>query len=243
MKTLSACIVLFVVCLPISESRANGLIQKLPKDGSWVRYHMIMNMEKPQNTEMSGTLTIRSVGRETVNNEPCRWIEFDMKMGIDDRIEHNIFKVLVPEKLFKSDKTVSPKVIRGWSKRNDADPEERTDSEKLSNDELAVFLPDPTRKTKTVKEKKTVDYQKGQLTVDSGITGKLKLPVPANANVKIENSFDFTMWSHEKVPFGTAEAKWEFSSKLKDQLLSKGTVTLTLEDFGTGAKSALPDHN
>ena len=41
MKTLSACIVLIVACLPMSETRANGLIQKLPKDGSWVRFTCI----------------------------------------------------------------------------------------------------------------------------------------------------------------------------------------------------------
>ncbi|MCH7686308.1 MAG: hypothetical protein IH899_06465 [Planctomycetes bacterium] len=243
MKTCAACIVLIVICLPNSETRANGLIQKLPQDGSWVRYHTRINIEKPQKTEFTGTLTIRSVGRKTVNNEPCRWIEFDMTMNIENRTERTISKILVPEKLFKSEKSVSPKVIRGWIKRNDADPKEETDTEKLSSDEFAAFLPDPSRKVKTVKVKKTVDYQKGQLTVESAITGSVKLPVPENAKIKIESTFDFTMWSHEKVPFGTAEAKWEFSSKLEDQLLSKGTVTLTLEDFGTGAKSALPDHN
>jgi hypothetical protein len=204
---------------------------------------MHMDMEKPQNMEMSGTLTIRSVGRETVNNEPCRWIEFDTKMEIENRTERNIYKVLVPEKLFKSDKPVSPKVIRGWIKRNDADPEEQTNSDKLNSEGFAVFLPDPSRKTKTVKEKKTVDYQNGQLTVESAITGSLNLPAPENSNLKFESTINYTTWSHEKVPFGTAEAEWIISAKVNDNFVAKGTATLTLEDFGTDAKSALPDQN
>jgi hypothetical protein len=114
MKTLSACITMCVICQPNSETQANGLIQKLPKDGFWVRYHVDADIEKPQKMEASETMTMRSVGTEIVKEIPCRWIGIEMTMQVDNQKKIGIFKMLVPEKLFKGDKTVSNKVIRSW---------------------------------------------------------------------------------------------------------------------------------
>lgn len=244
MKTLSACIVLTVACLPISETQANGLIQKLPKDGSWVLYHIDADIEKPQGLNYSGTMTIRSVGTEMVEEIPCRWIEIEMTMQLENRKKAGgIFKMLVPEKLFNGDKTVSKKVIRGWVKDRNNNPRKLEDIENYGLFPLTEFLPDPSRKVIRINQKKTIAFQKGELKIDSAITVSVKLPLPENSDFKIDNSLIITIWSHDKVPFGTAEARMEIEVKRDDQTLSKATMTFTLEDFGTGAKSALPDHN
>ena len=150
---------------------------------------------------------------------------------------------LVPEKVFEKGKTVSEKVIRGWEKTNDNEPRKLNITEISNNGILAPLLPDPSRKTETIQEKKVIDYQKGKLEIDSRITGSLMLDQSNNPNLKINTLFVFSLWVHEKVPFGTAAANWGVTLKRDGNILLKTKMTFTLEDFGTGAKSALPDQN
>lgn len=244
MKTLFACFVMFVVCLTNSESQANGLLQKLPKDGSWVRYHIIRKNERPGKIqETSGTMTIRSVGRETVNGEPCRWIEIQMEEETGKIKTINVQKILVPTKIFTKGKTVAKKVIRGWKKRNKDDPQKLNISAISDDITILLLLPDPSRETQTIKEKKVINYQKGKLEVDTGIAGSLILDQSANPNKKVSSSFIFFYWIHDKVPFGTAGGDWNITIQRDGIALGNAKMTFTLEDFGTDAKSAMPNHN
>ncbi len=68
--------------LATAETRAGGLIHRLPKDGQWARFETEFVGTKngrPAPTQFKGTLTISSVGRETIDQKPCRWIEVQLE--------------------------------------------------------------------------------------------------------------------------------------------------------------------
>lgn len=246
MKPLSIGIVIALSCLYAPETRAGGLVQKLPNDGTWARYHVQIKMENPKNMVYSGTMTIRSVGRENVNSQPCRWIEIESHTEINNQKMNSLGKILVPEKLFEKGnklENISEKIIRGWEKTNDLDPRQLKDL-KSSRIGLATFFqPNPAGKDSRINEKKIVEYQKGRLEIETGITGTLNVPAPENANIKIDTSGVYSIWAHDKVPYGTAIFKSEFTSKRNAEIISKVSFKLEIEDHGTGAKSALPDNN
>lgn len=99
-----------------SEAHAQGLLWKLPDDGTWIRFEgkYLQTEFRPDSTEGDlniewiRNVTVKSVGQETAeyngSEQPCRWIEFHLitgkasESGIDagpggDRI----YKLLVPE--------------------------------------------------------------------------------------------------------------------------------------------------
>lgn len=88
----------------VTPAPAGGIILKLPDDRSWVQFAIVGESEKAGQVSrvLSGTLTIRSVGRETVDGAPCRWIEFDSDVEFDNNgqrgASHEIMKFLIPEK-------------------------------------------------------------------------------------------------------------------------------------------------
>ena len=83
---------------------------------------------------------------------------------------------------------------------------------------------------KAVKSEKVVDHEKGQLTIATASQGKL--------NTR-EAEFTQTIWAHQEIPFGFAA--WKLSARSGDKVVFQGDATL--QDHGTGAKSALPDKN
>jgi hypothetical protein len=111
-----------LVLLCASTADAQGLIWKLPEDGTWIRYEGTYRQleRRPESTEGDLTLQwqrnveIKSVGREMaeydidhdgmIENKMCRWLEFKVVTGnvIEGIIDAGpggtaIYKVLVPE--------------------------------------------------------------------------------------------------------------------------------------------------
>ncbi len=75
-RGLTIALVLTVVT---QNAAAGGPVQSLPKDGSWVKCFLELELSGPEgvNGEHTGTWTIRSVGTKTVKGEKCRWIEIE----------------------------------------------------------------------------------------------------------------------------------------------------------------------
>jgi hypothetical protein len=83
----------FALFSQIGALNAQGLIVRLPKDGSWVRYEgnvkqVEFRPEAPEgNIQMEWIqhLTIKSVGREQAlyhgKQVPCRWVEIKIVTG------------------------------------------------------------------------------------------------------------------------------------------------------------------
>ena len=242
--TLPLTLVAVLVASSSSASSAGGLLETLPKDGSWTKYYMEIKSEKPMQT-MTGTFIIRSVGSVTENGEKCRWIEMQMEGERNGKKQHSIFKILVKEKDFKPGSKSVLEIVRGW-KQNKADGEvkELTDREKSPDGEVAILFGGKRKDVKKLKTEKVIDYQKGKLKITTGTTGTLELKPAPNTPADFKYTFVQSVWPHKNVPFGTAAMELQMEIKIKDMVVSKMKMTFTVQDHGTGgkqAKSALPD--
>ncbi len=240
MKSRTLLMITLLLVVPV-QSRANGLIQQLPKDGSWVRYFLNLKSEQPDEAD-TGTLTIRSVGQVMVEGKPCRWIEFQFTTNKQQDSGAQIVKVLVPEKHLQKGAKPVANIVRGWQKQGNSDPEPLP-AERST--EVEFFLPGPLKDVKQLKQKKVIDYQRGQLKCDSAFTGAYSL-TPPELREALPEGFSFTLrytlWPHKAAPFGVAAATMQITVKQNDKVLQDATAEFTLEDFGIGAKSALPDN-
>src|SRR5262249_52506424 len=87
----------FAALLLLSRVPADGLIYRLPEDGSFARFDMEATKGAAGKAEkVQGALLLSSVGRKDVAGKPCRWIEFKIigQLGKEDT---SIIKVLIPE--------------------------------------------------------------------------------------------------------------------------------------------------
>lgn len=238
---------LFAVALfAVFSSRAyagGGLLQSLPKDGSWTKYLMEMKSEAPAGREMSATFTIKSVGAGTEDGKKCRWIEIDVQGEQNGKQRHEIMKMLVNEKYLKPGSKEAPEIIRGWKSKGDkGEVKELSDRERNPNGKMAMFFGGRRKDVKKLKKTKVVDYQKGKLKLTEGTTGKFE---PEEPNAPKGYKFDVTqsVWTHKSVPFGTAAMEIHMVVKVKDKVRQDMTIKFTLVDHGKGAKSGLPDKN
>ena len=105
-----------------SSAVADGLIQKLPTDGNWVRFDMTGEGRSPSGdvgVTLKGTLTLRSVGRETVDGAECRWIEIETSIefqrgGTTTQVGE-VLKLLIPEKFLAADQNPRAHVLKAWT--------------------------------------------------------------------------------------------------------------------------------
>ncbi len=103
-----AAIAAFVpVLVPVNIARADGLIYRLPPDGTWVRYRVtqhateIASLDGKPLPDMSveATLTLRSVGQVATDGHKSRWIELEWKIppAEDRRGRIIVLKMSIPE--------------------------------------------------------------------------------------------------------------------------------------------------
>jgi hypothetical protein len=109
-----------LVGLVYGTAVADGLIFALPEDGTSVRYSLEMKMGRDgMEKSAGGYLTVSSVGKDTVDGQPCRWIEFKMLMDVDGKERAIIAKMLIPEKVLKRGENPAAYMVRGWLKQRD----------------------------------------------------------------------------------------------------------------------------
>ncbi len=213
-------------------AQRGGFIQQIPKDGSWVSYHLM-----GPSTVSSGVVTFRSVGTETENGVKCRWIELQMDIETNNRKQKHIFKLLLREKDLQPDAKSPVKVIRGWIKDNDQTAKSYDDSAQGQKEGVTAFFGHKLKDPKKLKKEKVVDYQKGQLKIAEAVVGKLDVKL----NDLIQQSITQTFWKHKSVPFGTAAMEFQIEVKQGGKVVANMKMTFNLKDHGTVAKSALPD--
>jgi len=244
MKKLAALsIAVFAVSGPAAFA-GGGLLQSLPKDGTWTKYYMEMKAESPRMMEMSGEFTIKSVGKVTEDGKSCRWIEIEMQGEEAGKKKHHVIKFLISEESFKPGSKKAPEILRGW-KREDADSEvkEIDEMEKNPNGMMAIFFGGNRKDVKKLKDAKAIDYQKGKLKITDGTAGKLSLDLGANAPQGIKYDVTQSLWTHKSVPFGTAAMELKMVITIKDKVASNMKMKFTVQNHGTGAKSLLPEKN
>jgi len=238
------------LCLSlVRPARADGLLYRLPKDGTWARYSIKQTMALPKGKKetVEGTLTLASVGQEKVKGEVCRWIEIviEAKLPGEQRTMKSAFKALIPEKRLRKGEDPLRNWVRGWAKLGDQKPQALT-KELLSNPAmmLNLLVSGPLQDAKAL-ENKSIETKLGKLTCER-LAGSLTLKGAAvslkdgkvttgDVKVRVQN------YLHDKAPFGVVVSRLEAEFPDLGDGKSSAEAELTLLDVGTGSKSELPD--
>jgi hypothetical protein len=235
--------------------RAADAPAKLPDDGWWVRYFVTMRGNQP-NDESTIKRTYALVGTAIENNQKCRWVEMKSVPVVDGKdLPGVVVKFLVPEReLLNSGKPLES-LVRCWKKDADGAVEAQKFNQPRGAGGFAgsadfwfggdlLFLPGVQRNSKAVNEKNTVEYEHGRLEIAEARAFKYQASRPAPVDDrKQEFVFECTVWNHPAVAPGFAALRERVEYRISDTLVQAGSEEYVLQDFGTDAKSAMPEHN
>lgn len=239
MKRISISTVTALLTMTPSLVYADGLIMKLPEDGSWVEYFL---EGREDDTGGQGTLRLSSVGSETVDGKKCRWIELEMKLTPEGRDERQrlILKLLIPEKHLTRGESPGTQILRGWFQRTFGEGKaevkefDGANAGPLSWVTGALLMGPCEQKTDLDPEK--IDYQRGRLEC-RGIGGTFAYSMNVNGKLyKLPGTVKTHF--HGSVPCGTASLEIDTTLPGGDPVLLKFAVN----DFGKGSESRLPDY-
>jgi hypothetical protein len=236
MRILSALALTAVLLLP-AAARADGLIYQLPADGTSAEFDLKISFEgNNQKEKFDGSLVIKSVGKQKVDDVECRWIEFKLFMKLGDREQTDRAKVLVPDAELTRGKNPIGNVQKAWYKLGYREPREITDFSRGGAEPLPTFLSGPLKDAKELKAE-TVESSLGKLEC-KGVTGTTEYTADGRKNAII-----FTNRLHEKAPFGIVSSVMEVEISRDGQVRQNVTMRLTLSKVGKDAKSELSDLN
>ena len=202
------------------------LLRRVAPDGAWATFHC--NDKWDDGTEYAFYVTIKSVGGTTIDDQPARWIELKFHQRGDDN--GSVWKILVLEEHLGPDGDALNNVVKGWRKHRDCDPTEIKD---LNSDlpRLHLFISAPIKNLKKTDQRRTVEWQGGQLTCEV-------FEGSGQFEHKVGNDETHYLLSvHEKMPFGVAGA----TLNVKGDDGVTGTIEFRVVDFGANAISELPD--
>ena len=227
-------VIVVASCSPMT-AMANGLLYKLPPDGSRVVYDMTM-VNKERNMTINGTLSMSSVGTATVEGKKCRWIEFSMRMSTQGRERTVTAKLLIPEANIGTGKNPGKNIKKGWIKLQDETKEFTDLSDRRLAGPIPAFLPGPLTGRKELKAA-SVKTGLGKLTCQ-GETGSITYKQGTT-----ETKVDYETRLNDKSPFGVAITKLTILETRNGQKRGAYEINFKLKSVSKNAKSALPDKN
>ncbi len=172
MRTLFTTAALLSLACSTDSAEADGLFYRLPEDGAWVEYKVDAGETKPNNAKQksAGTLTVSSVGTETVGGQKCRWIEIKAETKRDgEEAPTRIWKMLIPEKHLVQGHAPFKQIVKVWVKIGDRQPRQ-LDKNRLEIVQLFLMGP-PEPEKKLASE----EIESGLGALDcKGVAGKLR---------------------------------------------------------------------
>ena len=231
MMRTTAVLLLAIACLAgPSSASAQMLIWNLPKDdGVWVRFEGAYKQTRArpnsnagdENLEWRSELTISSVGRETVDGRPSRWVEFksitkpnglEQKPGPGDSY---IYKVLIPEDRVIG-KTVDAEtipitylpIIKGWRKVGEREPQPVTEKALAIYPTITLVTYYPDLKL----EGEAEQLQVGGMAVSARLwKGERVLQTSTSRSTNAAS-----LWLSDEVPFGLARFQVTLTQEKKE---------------------------
>jgi hypothetical protein len=258
MKTLNILLIGFLGCGNISE--AGGFFRRVPEVGEWARYDLVMvvlvtypdeNSPAPNFPEFTGTLTLKCVGEETINDVRHLWIESRLEFWSSDDIESDgswmILKLLVPAD-HVTDRDLAPHVVRGWTHFISAEgvSEWNPSIPNLQEDplHLVMLLSFPVGEEEVSRE------QNKTLTIDGEEVPLTRIETSPLAERDFEDSHahfsgEATWWPSDDHAFGIAAAEqlWNMDTQEPFAVLAEWGMQMDLVETGTDAVSDLPQNN
>lgn len=233
------------IAFAASQAHADGLIHKLPADGTWARYELQWHGPAPNGgvaVLRKGTLTVSSVGQAAVDGDQCRWIEIRHASERNGREAGGVQKLLLPEKYLLSGMNPLGHVVKAWSRHSAVNGGAPVEITEFTGEQAR-----PIRALSDMFIGMPADIRMlDEETIETKTLGKLKCPGMAARHIltrgNLESTFDYEVRLHDKAPFGIV--RLSSASIHKEGGVTKIPSYLTildLSDFGTDAKSDLPD--
>lgn len=221
-----------------------GLIYQLPPDGHWASYTIDDTIVESdgKTKQVTGKLTVSSVGTEKIEGKTCRWIEIALMFEIDGKQVNSVDKLLLPEESLQKGQEPLKHIYKlhrqyGEDKEDILKIEDREELQQFSekaNSALGIFLHGPYEKPKPL-DKELIDSKLGQREC-AGIRAK-----ETTKQRDISVDAEYTIRLHPDAPFGVVQWKAVRKTARDGRPGSTMNQNLTLSGFGTGAKSALTD--
>lgn len=234
MRQLSLALLAFVALLaPVT---ADGLVYRLPTDGTFVRYDLEIKEQRGEGEgkTVTGSLTMSSVGAKEVDGKKCRWIEIKMVMKAGEREQVQIVKVLSPEEHLKAGSSAIEHMVKGWHGRQGKEARAIEGSKDRRLGPVPAFLCGPFMNSKKLPAEE-IDTKLGKLSCP-GVTGSIKLEQGKNI---VEISFKNRL--SDKAPFGVVSSHMTYKVESNGKTRDAGTLFLKLAEVGKDAKSELPE--
>jgi hypothetical protein len=245
MKRLTAISCLLLFLMRTGSARAEGLIYKLPEDGTWAKFDLeARGSGLPDgDINVSGTLTISSVGSVEASGEQYRMIEVVTDGKRNDQAFTDVDKLLMPERQLTKEGAPISKIKRAWHKSSTIDVGIVFDPLDLDFESAKYFLPKlvdyfhgPFKKPQVL-ESAVVESKLGKRECD-GIRASDRVVYRFAKGIA---ETQYTIRLHNEAPFGVVT--WEAEMKIEDGGKTVGTMTtkLRLSDLGKDAKTAIPE--
>ncbi|HSG72923.1 MAG TPA: hypothetical protein VLA12_21095 [Planctomycetaceae bacterium] len=233
---------------------------QLPPEGSWSRYY-VQHLNYGGD-ESNYELVLKWLGSITVDGEKCRWIEIDYPENKSVPIPHTgATKLAIPEKLILSGKKLISDQTPGihYYQQHGGDPEIATIAEKRNAGTVFVhdmmfgtylqFLPGPRQAAKLTESQVKVPYARGELISKQAYSGKREGDFIDSVNIRNHWENTYKIQTHDEIPFGFVSAEFEWETSFPDHTNTGLEVSehwvrkeiWTLQDFGVGAKSSIPN--
>jgi hypothetical protein len=228
----------FASILSVHAARADGLIYRLPADGTSATFDLEMTgsvngREKTDKLSMS----VSSVGAVTVDGEKCRWIEFKMFRKDKGLESPAVTKLLIPEKNLGKQQNAGEHIIRGWATDGEGEPVAITDLNSLMAGFLSIFVAGPSKTVRELEKADVVNEKLGRLPC-VGVAGEQDFD---QSDVTIRTNFEHRL--HDDAPFGVVSAFWKLELNVAGHVVATGTMKLTLTDVNATALSELLNKN
>jgi len=224
-------ILLLWITTPVA---AQNLLSQLPSDGTSARFLMEFKTTG-DDKEMAaiGTLNISSVGKETVDQQPCRWIELYYAVTVNNREIKVTEKLLIPEKYCQAGQAPLAHVIKAkaYIQRGNRDPEPLADALDALVSPIPIVLYGSLEDQQPL-AKKTVESKLGKLPSE-GLKGNFKYQKEGR-----QVTCQVTTWRHEKAPFGIVQAEL---SDIKIDQQPAFSISLTLNAVLKNTRSRFPE--
>jgi len=235
------CLAAAAIITCCATTHAQGLIKKLPDDGSWAKYRGLFTNEEFGGliTQVPVTVTVKSVGEtddEVETMDRLRWFEVETTMEKEAKI---LLKFSVPKKDIEAGNDLFPSIRTIWlshSKLEDGKPT------KINSDSPWAQIISIMNPRSGVKLNKIAD-QELESVIGSHLCQGVSWETVNEETPSTKYQHLVKQYSHKSSPAWPIEIIVETLPFRDGRNTSKTITAFVLEQTGKDAQSALPDNN